>query len=184
MGVGSRSITFGKDWPIVSEAASDSDVPAVALSDEDEFGKFFVSNFGPLAAYCARLLPRAAAEDAAQETLVRVWTHWRTVRDPRAYAFLVATNLARRQWRAIPKQQPPAVLDAEIQARGEPYQTFELRDLVDRLPVGLRSPTLLHYFADLSTAEVARLMRRPPGTIRRQLGEARRLLGNALEENT
>jgi DNA-directed RNA polymerase specialized sigma24 family protein len=50
-----------------------------------------------LSAYCARLLPRAAAEDVAQESLVRVWTHWRTVRDPHAYSFLVATNLVRRQ---------------------------------------------------------------------------------------
>jgi DNA-directed RNA polymerase specialized sigma24 family protein len=43
---------------------------------------------------------------------------------------------------------------------------------------------VLHYYADLPTAEVARLLRRPPGTIRRRLTEARRLLGDALTEAT
>jgi RNA polymerase sigma-70 factor (ECF subfamily) len=153
-------------------------------ADDEAFTAFFTAEFGALAAYCARLLPAGAAEDAAQEALVRVWTHWRTVRDPRAYTFLVATNLARRQWRADSNQRVlHERLDADARAHREPPPRHAaLRDLVDQLPARLRTPTLLHYYADLPTAEVARLLRRPPGTIRRRLTEARRLLGDALTE--
>ncbi len=167
----------------MSDAARDSAAGA-SSADEVEFTAFFVADFGALSAYCARLLPRAAAEDVAQESLVRVWTHWGTVRDPHAYSFLVATNLVRRQWRAEARQRSVSEhLGADGRVRGESgASALELRDLVDRLPSRLRTPTLLHYYADLPTAEVARVLRRPPGTIRRRLGEARRLLGDALGE--
>jgi RNA polymerase sigma-70 factor, ECF subfamily len=153
-------------------------------ADDDAFTAFFVAEFGALAAYCGRLLPPGAAEDTAQESLVRVWTRWRSVRDPHAYTFLIATNLARRHWRSDSKQQVlHERLDADERARaGASRAPEDLRDLVDRLPERLRVPTLLHYYADLPTAEVARILRRPPGTIRRRLGEARRILGDALTE--
>ena len=155
-------------------------------ADEEAFAAFFVAEFGALAAYCGRLLPAHAAEDTAQEALVRVWTHWRAVRDPHAYTFLVATNLARRQWQADARQRDLTErLDAQAQARRVASDARpELRDLVERLPERLRLPTLLHYYADLSTDDVARLLRRPPGTVRRRLAEARRLLGDALTESS
>ena len=175
----------GKDRVAVTESAIDA-ADAVGRSDADDeaFTAFFVAEFGALAAYCSRLLSPGAAEDAAQEALVRVWTHWRTVRDPRAYTYLVATNLARRLWLADSKQRVlNERLDADERTRREqPEVHATLRDLVNRLPVRLRTPTLLHYYADLPTEEVARLLRRPPGTIRRRLTEARRLLGDALTE--
>ena len=115
-----------------------------------------------------------------------MWTHWPTVRDPHAYAFLVATNLARRQWLAGFEATGLERTTRRRRAQSRPEQPAphtHLRDLVNRLPARLRTPTLLHYYADLPTAEVARLLRRPPGTIRRRLTEARRLLGDALTED-
>jgi RNA polymerase sigma-70 factor, ECF subfamily len=175
----------GKGRVAVAEGLIDAaESVAHSEADDEAFTAFFVAEFGALAAYCSRLLPAGAAEDAAQEALVRVWTHWRTVRDPRAYTFLVATNLARRQWQAASRQRAlNERLDADERARRDLPETHAtLRDLVNRLPGRLRTPTLLHYYADLPTAEVARLMRRPPGTIRRRLTEARRLLGDALTQ--
>jgi len=171
----------------VSEELRDSaDALGRSTADDDAFAAFFTKEFATLAAYCGRLLPAGAAEDTAQEALVRVWTHWRTVREPHAYAFLVATNLARRQWHAASKQR---VLHERLDTherthRNPPPAQADLFDLVNELPVRLRTPTLLHYYADLPTAEVARLLRRPPGTIRRRLVEARRLLADALTETT
>jgi RNA polymerase sigma-70 factor, ECF subfamily len=179
--MGSAAIAWGKGRFVVSEASRDpASVRPVTVNDE-AFTAFFVSDYGPLAAYCARLIPGTAAEDIAQESLVRVWTHWPTVRDPHAYAFLVATNLVRRHWRSESKQRAISEglgVNGRVDDRDE---ALELRDLVDRLPVRLRTATLLHYYADLPAAEVARLLRRPPGTIRRRLNEARQLLGEALE---
>ena len=74
---------FGKDRVAVAESAIDTaDVVGRSDADDEAFTAFFTAEFGALAAYCSRLLSRGAAEDAAQEALVRVWTRWRTVRDP------------------------------------------------------------------------------------------------------
>lgn len=170
---------------VVSEGRFESaDSIGRADADDDAFTAFFAAEFGALAAYCARLLPSGVAEDAAQEALVRVWTHWRTVRDPHAYSFLVATNLARRQWQSDSNQRVLRDrLDLDERTRRDDFAAhLDLHDLVDRLPGRLRTPTLLHYYADLPTAQVARVLHRPPGTIRRRLAEARHLLGDALKE--
>jgi RNA polymerase sigma-70 factor (ECF subfamily) len=56
-----------------------------------------------------------------------------------------------------------------------------LRDLVERLPKRLRTPVLLHYYADLPVNEVAATLHLPLGTAKRRLHEARALLRETLE---
>ena len=56
-----------------------------------------------------------------------------------------------------------------------------LRDLVERLPDRLRAPVLLHYYADMSIAEVAAALHQPEGTIKRMLFDARARLAGWLE---
>jgi RNA polymerase sigma-70 factor (ECF subfamily) len=53
---------------------------------------------------------------------------------------------------------------------------------VGRLPDRLRDVVLLHYYADLPVGEVATAVRRPPGTVKRQLSEARAVLAQDLED--
>jgi RNA polymerase sigma-70 factor (ECF subfamily) len=45
-----------------------------------------------------------------------------------------------------------------------------------RLPTRLRDVVLLHYWADLSVADVGQALGRPSGSVKRQLAEARALL--------
>jgi RNA polymerase sigma-70 factor (ECF subfamily) len=63
---------------------------------------------------------------------------------------------------------------------GRPAPDTSLRDLVERLPGHLREAVLLHYYADLPVAEVAAALRRPVGTVKRRLHEARALLSDAV----
>lgn len=56
-----------------------------------------------------------------------------------------------------------------------------LRDLVERLPARLRAVVLLHYYVDLSVADVARLLGRPEGTVKSDLHRARAVLLTAME---
>jgi RNA polymerase sigma-70 factor (ECF subfamily) len=46
----------------------------------------------------------------------------------------------------------------------------------------MRVPVLLHYYADLTIAEVARAVRRPEGTVKRLLFDARSRLHLMLDE--
>ena len=52
-----------------------------------------------------------------------------------------------------------------------------------RLPERMRVPVLLHYYADLSIAEVASALHRPEGTVKRMLYDARARLLNMIESS-
>lgn len=147
------------------------------------FGDLFDTQFPRLAAYCAGLVDDAElGADLAQEALARTWGRWATVREPRAYAYLVATNLVRDTWQTRSRRHRAMMLLAADRDGEVPPPDGSLRDLVERLPERLRVPTLLHYYADLPAEEVARLLRRPAGTIRQRLHEARRRLATSLGE--
>lgn len=121
------------------------------------------------------------AQDIAQESFVRLFARWRHVEHPRAYVYLTGVNLARRHWRRIGYEtaalQTVHRLSVDHAAAADPW----LRDLVERLPSRLRTPVLLHYYADLPIEEVSSVMKSPVGTVKRRLHEARQLLREILE---
>jgi RNA polymerase sigma-70 factor (ECF subfamily) len=146
------------------------------VTSTEEFADVFRREFGRLAGYCAGLVnDRDLGADMAQEALARTWSRWPHVDDPRAYSYLIATNLARRHWKTRSREARARSALAR-QSAGAVVSEGIVRDLVERLPERLRSATLLHYYADLPVEQVARLLHRPEGTIRQRLHEARRLL--------
>ncbi|HVB27040.1 MAG TPA: RNA polymerase sigma factor [Mycobacteriales bacterium] len=161
-------------------------LPRVVLAEE-EFRSFYAAEFAALAGYCWSLVSDTEhAHDLAQEAFTRLLARWRHVEEPRAYVYNIATNLARKAWRGRARNADTlAVLaqDRSLAAGLElaPETAFAVRAAVDGLPRRLRQVVLLHYFADLSVADVAAAVRRPSGTVKRQLSEARALLAVALE---
>ena len=159
-----------------------ADRAAVRTRDE-EFGELFRAEFPRLAGYCLRLLSdEQLARDTAQEALVRVWSRWRAVADPRAYAYVVATNLARAEWRR--RSNGRVLLRRLAGAHDDVHHDRDssLLDAVRRLPPRLRDPVLLHYFADLPLAEVATVLDRPVGSVKQRLHQARGELATMLED--
>jgi len=155
----------------------------MARARDDEFKVFFAAEFPRLAGYCLRLLgDEQLARDTAQEALVRVWSRWVGVRDPHAYVYLVATNLVRNEWRD--RSRRAEALKRVAETRPDAYLDNDggVRDAVERLPDRLRVAVLLHYFADLPVAEVARLIHRPVGSVKQRLHEARSRLAADLGE--
>ncbi|HWE56550.1 MAG TPA: RNA polymerase sigma factor [Acidimicrobiales bacterium] len=153
----------------------------VLMDSGGDFSEVFRREFPRLAGYCAGLVgDRDMGADLAQEAMARTWSRWSGVADPRAYSYLVATNLARRQWKARSRERQAGGGLTGPGSVSDPLG--EVRDLVDRLPERLRTATLLHYYADLPVEQVARLLHRPEGTIRQRLHEARRLLALELRK--
>jgi RNA polymerase sigma-70 factor (ECF subfamily) len=149
----------------------------------DRFDALYEAQFPRLAGYCLALVgERDAATDVAQEAFVRLYARWTTVRDPRAWLYYVATNLTHDHWRGRQRDAGVVAAAGLAASRRGPEPAYDpwLRDLVERLPERLRKPVLLHYYADLPVEEVARLLRRPPGTVKRRLHEARALLSNQI----
>lgn len=153
-----------------------------SVTAELDFEALYVTHFGPLSGYLLSLVgDPGVAVDLAQEAFTRLLSRWRSVRDPRAWVFFVATNLARDHWRGV--QRDRALVRESSRTAEEvagPHDPW-LADLVARLSPRLREVVLLHYYADLPLSDVARLTRRPLGTVKRRLHEARRQLADSME---
>ncbi|MDX6225269.1 MAG: hypothetical protein QOJ92_3006 [Frankiales bacterium] len=152
-----------------------------APSQAEQFEALYAEHFGPLSGYALAIVgDQGAAVDIAQEAFTRLLARWRSVRDPRAWLFFVATNIARDHWRQTTKDRVLARESARAIVATAPAHDPWLRDLVQRLPERLREAVLLHYYADLPVEEVARLTHRPVGTVKRRLHEARLVLAGEM----
>ena len=138
--------------------------------------------YGPVIyARCVRLLgDRAAAEDAMQETFVRVQRHLEKAPDAEAalrWVYRIATNYCLNEIRDR-KLRPQGEDDERPDAPTENLATaLADRDLVARIvyrsPPKLRAPAWLHHVDGLDQGEVAKV-----------LGISRRTVVNRLAEFT
>ena len=126
---------------------------------------------------------RGLAEDAVQETLIRMWKHLSSLRqDDNLKAWLVRivvneVNCQRRKKRVptIPLEYAPEIVDdcedaASAMIRDEDRQN--VRQALDILPSGVREIVILRYFSELSVPEIAAVMKKPEGTIKSRLNRA------------
>jgi RNA polymerase sigma-70 factor (ECF subfamily) len=157
---------------------------AAALTRDEAARVLFDLHYAPLAGWCATLVgDRDAAHDIASEAFTRLLSRWLTVRDPKGYLYVTATNLVRDRWRREQRDRKLRERLEQTAPTSTPATEPWLRDLVERLPDRMRAPVLLFYYADLSVAEVASALHRPEGTIKRLLSDARaRLLVMLREE--
>jgi len=138
-------------------------------------------HYGPfIYARCVRLLgERAAAEDATQETFMRVHRHLHKAPDAGealAWIYRIATNyclneIRDRQLRPQGGPDLPEVLGENLQS------ALADRDIAARIvrrsPEKLRTPAWLHYVDGLDQGEIARV-----------LGVSRRTVGSRIAEFT
>ena len=144
----------------------------------------------------AVLLNRADAEDAVQETFLKLHRNrgWRNVENERAF-------LARVAWRVAvdrrPRQPEPESIEGdtvrsagnELQtADSDPEQTLLLSDqharihaMIDALPEELRLPLVLSASDELNSREIGNVLGIPEGTVRTRLQRARELLRRKLD---
>ena len=169
----------------VPSAAGD-ELPAlrgVDAATAQQFAALYTTDFARLAGYLTSLTGDVeVAREAAQEAFTRLFARWRKVDEPRAFVYVVGTNLCRHHWRQNGRERA-AVSSLGITSRSN-AQAHDpwLRDLVERLPLRLREVVLLHYYADLPIVEVAAAVHRPVGTVKRRLHEARAILASAVDE--
>ena len=128
----------------------------------------------------------ADAEDAVQEAFVKAIGRGRAFDDlqnPEAWLRTVAVNHQRNSWRhakvvrrfmaSVPGQQTVPELD--------PDHVALMRALAE-LDHDQRTVVVLHYLADLGTAEIARELDLPEGTVKSRLSRGRERLAPLLDE--
>jgi RNA polymerase sigma-70 factor (ECF subfamily) len=164
--------------------AMDAGRPVAVEADRwpRELVECYQETVGDLTGYLVTLVgDTGVAQDLAQEAFVRVFARWRHVDHPRAYVYMTAINLTKMHWRKSGREGRAYTFLSHTQTDSvEPHDPW-LRDLVERLPKRLRTPVLLHYYADLPVDEVAATLHMPLGTAKRRLHEARAILRETLE---
>jgi len=126
----------------------------------------------------------AAADDAAQETILRAWLQTATCRTvDRREAWLRA--IARREALRIMSRTPATEPLGELVPEGDDHAD-EVADRVDvtralrRLSGRERDVVLRHYWQDMSCEQIANDLACPLGTIKVRLHRARQKLGTVL----
>lgn len=151
----------------------------VTARDRESLRALYHDRYDALAAYAYRVTgDAAAAEDLVQEAFTRLLARRLVVASPVAFLYRVIGNLAVDAWR---RRQRDDRARGELRGTGEvaPYDPA-VRDAVRRLPRDERTAVLLYYFADLPVGDVARLMRKPAGTVTWLLSAARAHLADQL----
>jgi RNA polymerase sigma-70 factor (ECF subfamily) len=170
--------------PAVYDDVTEVAVLNVGADSSSGFDTLYAETVGPLGGYAYQLVgdPDIAA-DIVQEAYTRLLSRWVCIRKPRPYLFHVVTNLARDAWstRLRGEQLVRLIVDARPVVVVPPSDG-SVWDAVERLPAKYREVVLLHYYADLGLGEVAAAVRRPVGTVKRLVSEARSLLAGALED--
>ena len=131
----------------------------------------------------------AAAEEAAQDALVRIWKGlggFRAEAKLSTWIYAVTRNacltaLGRGGLRAISLEEPGARREAETRSSGwVRHWSPEAADLLDRLPAKYRRVATLFYMQEKSYDEVALMLGLPVGTVKTYLFRARKTLAEAM----
>jgi RNA polymerase sigma-70 factor (ECF subfamily) len=139
---------------------------------------------------CLILGNRADAEEAVQDAYLRAWRFRDSlsgVASIRPWLYRVVVNSCYSKLRReVPHrdrragEEPLARLPAPGAGPEDGAEQTEVAAVVlealQRLPVSLRVPVVLRYYADLSERDIARAIGRRPGTVKSRLHEARRRL--------
>jgi RNA polymerase sigma-70 factor, ECF subfamily len=100
----------------------------------------------------------AAAQDIVQEAFCRALPRWERISqydDPVAWLRRVAWNLATNRWRRLRTRMEVARRDREGSVPGPDPDRVALTAALAKLPETHRRAVVLHYLADLTTADIA-----------------------------
>jgi len=126
----------------------------------------------------------AAADDAAQETILRAWRHTaacRTVDRPEAWLRAIARREALRVLTRTPVTEPlGAAVPGDCDHADEVAERVDVSRALRRLSGRERDVVLRHYWQGMSCEEIARELACPLGTIKVRLHRARQKLGPVL----
>jgi RNA polymerase sigma-70 factor, ECF subfamily len=145
---------------------------------------------------CTLLRDPTAAEDAAQESLVRIWKAIGSFDGRASLSTWIYAITRNRCLTAIARRRELASMsDAAIEAEAEITASEQLpagadgdtddasatlRELIDLLPERYRRTLMLFYYEDRSVSEVAGMLGMPEGTVKTNLYRARAALSEQL----
>ena len=132
---------------------------------------------------CSILKEQHEAEDAVQDAIVLAWRKLDTLKNDtafRTWMMRIIINTCRSMQR---KSKRYVLKDSvELPLLNEDSVRDELWESVCALEERLRVPIVLHYYEGFSIVEIARIERRPAGTIATRMSRARKILRDELNK--
>ncbi|MDQ3691115.1 MAG: RNA polymerase sigma factor [Chloroflexota bacterium] len=123
---------------------------------------------------------RADAEEVVMDTMVIAWQKAATIREPnalRGWLMRIATRQAISRKRRIGTALLVAGETERASSAGTPsIDRLALLEALTRLPREMRAAVVLHYYADLTTPDVAAALGKSVNTVKAQLREGLRRL--------
>ena len=143
--------------------------------DTDAFEQIYIHLSQPLFTVIVRIMGnRTAAEDILQEVFVKLYQSPPppSVKNPRAYLFQMARNLAIDGIRG--QHQSVSLEEVELQSfpTADPYLAMDVASALAALPQGQRQVVSLHLDGGLKFREVAQITGVPLGTVLWQYHQA------------
>jgi RNA polymerase sigma-70 factor, ECF subfamily len=123
---------------------------------------------------CTMLGNEAQAEDAAQETFVRVWKGLGKFRGESSISTWVFTIARRTCLDALKARRSSVSLEHVVERPRLEREGLDVEALLEELPERAREAVVLFYLEDRSYEEVARTMDVPMGTVKTLLFRARK----------
>ena len=132
------------------------------------------------------------AVDLSQETFLRVYfkaDKYRPIAPLSSWIYAIASNLAktdarkRRRMATVPLEEVPNSYDAGTYSQDppDPGLVRNLRDALEALPPRYRIPVVLKDMEGFSQEEIARIIKRPVGTVKARISRGREHLRKMLE---
>ncbi|MFS0559342.1 sigma-70 family RNA polymerase sigma factor [Terribacillus sp. 179-K 1B1 HS] len=128
----------------------------------------------------------ADVEDAIQMTILRAYENIGKLRVAdyfRTWLIRILINECKSMLKKKNRTVYLENMNQEAVSYTDTYENLELQEALYSLKDKLRIVTVLFYYEDLSTKEIARLLSIPDGTVRSRLSKARELLQKKLNEN-
>jgi RNA polymerase sigma-70 factor (ECF subfamily) len=186
-----------EDWPLAMNDLSDEALMARVQQGETQLLEMLIKRYErALFAYAQRIVQqRSAAEDAFQETFLRVFRKAQSYRPGspfRPWLYTICLNTCRDSLRkrsrrpeseldksayALCDEQPgPEVVSAQ-QALAE-----NIRRAVEALPEKQRDVFLLSYYQQLQYPEISEILQIPVGTVKSRMFHASKFLAEQLKD--
>jgi len=156
------------------------------VDDPQSFERFYTdSSPAVLAQMYAFTGDLHEAQDIVQEAYTRAWLRWKTVSqydDPVAWVRSVAWRLSVNRWRhlRVVRGWLGSLRASDESVAPEPSaDAVAIAAELKRLPLAQRQALVLHYLADMSVEDIARVMSAPTGTVKSHLSRGRSQLAES-----
>lgn len=123
-------------------------------------------------------------EDAIQMTIIKAYEKIRSLRKDiyfKTWLIRILINQCNEILRVKKRVVSIENLTQEVSLYEDTYKDLDLQSAIHSLKYELKAVTVLFYYEDMSTKEIAKLLKIPEGTVRTRLSRARSMLHKQLK---